>query len=89
MSRVLRGTNVKNAGGVGMVLVSAVGYKNSAVSDGHVIPTVHVGEWDGASLRQWLTGAANAQVTLRGTSSSRPIPAWLIGRLASARAVPT
>ena len=86
--RVARGTNVKNGGGAGMVLVSSPGYKNSAVSDGHVIPTVHVGEWDGASLRDWLTGAVSPQVTLRGVQLETN-PDLATGWLASARAART
>ena len=66
LGRVVRGTNVRDAGGTGMILMSSPGYKNSAVSDTHVIPTVMIGNWDGEALRTWLAGATNPQATLRG-----------------------
>lgn len=68
IGRVAKGVNVKNAGGAGMVLVSQAGYKNSVVSDGHVVPTVHIGEWDGASLRTWMASGSGHAATLLGVT---------------------
>lgn len=68
IGRVAKGVNVKNAGGAGMILVSQAGYKNSVVSDGHALPAVQIGEWDGASLRAWLATAVDPKAALSGTT---------------------
>ncbi|HWH24543.1 MAG TPA: S8 family serine peptidase, partial [Candidatus Limnocylindria bacterium] len=66
IARVAKSANVLAAGGAGMVLVTQEGGKNSVVSDIHSVPTVHIGEWDGAALRDWLAGAQNPQATIVG-----------------------
>ena len=66
IGRVQKGINVQAGGGAGMILISQPGYKNSVVSDTHVIPTVMIGEWDGVSLRSWLAGAVSPRATLDG-----------------------
>jgi PKD repeat protein len=68
IGRVAKGVNAKNAGAAGMILVSQAGYKNSVVSDTHVIPTVMIGEWDGAKLRSWLASGSGHAAALVGTS---------------------
>jgi len=68
IGRVEKGGNVKNGGGVGMVLVSQPGSKNSVLADTHLLPAVQIGEWDGATLRAWLDGAVSPTATLSGTT---------------------
>jgi subtilisin family serine protease len=68
IGRVQKGVNVKAAGGVGMVLISQPGAKNSVVADTHVLPTVMISEFDGAALRAWLAGAASPTATIEGTT---------------------
>jgi hypothetical protein len=68
IARVDKGQNVKDAGGVGMVLIAQAGYKNSVIADTHVLPAVMVSEYDGAALRAWLAGAADPQATLSGVN---------------------
>ncbi|HEX9437278.1 MAG TPA: S8 family serine peptidase [Candidatus Limnocylindria bacterium] len=67
IGRVAKGQNVKDGGGSGMVLISQAGYKNSVVADGHVLPAVQIGEWDGASLRAWMASGTGHIATIVGT----------------------
>ena len=65
-ARVAKSANVGDAGGAGMILVTQAGGKNSTLTDTHSVPTVHIGEWDGAALRAWLADHPSAQATLEG-----------------------
>jgi subtilisin family serine protease len=66
IGRVVKGQNVKDAGGAGMVLISQAGAKNSVVADTHVLPAVMIGELDGAALRSWLSSGTGHQATIAG-----------------------
>jgi subtilisin family serine protease len=68
IARVAKGQNIKNAGGVGMVLIGSPGAKASYVADTHFISTVMLGEWDGDDLRAWLATATDPQASLSGVS---------------------
>jgi hypothetical protein len=64
IARVAKGQNVKDAGGVGMVLIAQQGYKASSIPDTHYLPAVMLSQYDGATLRTWLAAAQGASATL-------------------------
>jgi subtilisin family serine protease len=54
--RVAKGQEVKNAGGIGMVLVNDAANGDSLTADMHVLPAVHISFDDGVALKAWLAG---------------------------------
>ena len=54
--RVAKGQEVKNAGGIGMVLVNDAANGDSLTADMHVLPAVHISFADGVALKAWLAG---------------------------------
>jgi hypothetical protein len=74
-ARVDKSLAVKNAGGVGMVLMNVV--QNSLNADLHSIPTVHVSHTDGAAITAYVTGAgaaATARLTQGVVNNLAPAP---------------
>jgi subtilisin family serine protease len=68
IGRVAKGQNVRDAGGLGMVLAARPEARNSVVADPHVLPTVMIGDPDGVALRTWLATGTGHAVELRGTT---------------------
>ena len=60
--RVDKSKAVLEAGGVGMVLANVT--PNSLNVDFHSVPTVHVNDTDGAAIKAYVTGTANATAAL-------------------------
>lgn len=73
-ARVIKGLNVKNAGGAGMVLVNQAADGQDVVADEHELPATHLGYAEGEALKQWLA---------RGTGHSARLSASQTSRLAS------
>ncbi len=73
-ARVIKGLNVKNAGGGGMVLVNQAAEGEGLYSDAHQLPATHLGLADGTALKQWLASGSGHQASI-GVSS--------LGRLAA------
>ncbi len=70
-ARVAKSFNVRAAGAAGMILINTVLEGESVVADAHFLPTVHLGQTDGALLRTWLLSANNARGSISGTISVR------------------
>ena len=70
-ARIAKGFNVRAAGAGGMILVNTELEGESIVADAHYLPTVHLGQIDGALLRNWLLSASNARGSISGTVSIR------------------
>jgi subtilisin family serine protease len=76
-----RGTNgrtdkslaVKNAGGVGMILVNTS--PNSINADFHFVPTVHLSDTDGAAVKAYVTGAASPTAKINAATIVFTTPA--------------
>ncbi|WOL10604.1 subtilisin-like protease SBT1.3 [Canna indica] len=75
--RVQKGQVVKDAGGVGMILVNTAANGNELVADSHLLPAVAVGETAGEAIRRYLKAGARPTATLsfEGTKVGiRPSP---------------
>lgn len=72
-ARVIKGLNVKNAGGGGMVLVNAASDGVSVVADSHQLPATHLTYADGVALKQWLQQGSGHQATI-GASTLEYLP---------------
>lgn len=70
-ARVAKGFNLKQAGAGGMILVNTSVEGESIVADEHYLPTVHLGQADGAALVAWLRQAANARGSIEATQAVR------------------
>jgi subtilisin family serine protease len=83
-----RGTNdridkskaVKEAGGVGMVLTNVT--PNTLNADFHAVPTVHVSDTDGAAIKAYVSGTANATASL-GASQKLTVEAPMVAGFSS------
>lgn len=69
IGRVEKGQSVKNAGGLGMVLVNTEANGGEAVlADTHVLPAVHLGAKDGAAVLAYAKSAdATGGLDIKGT----------------------
>ena len=70
-ARVAKSFNVRAAGAGGMILINTALEGESIVADSHFLPTVHLGQSDGALLRTWLLSSSNARGSISGTVSVR------------------
>jgi len=63
--RVAKGQEVKDAGGIGMVLANDAASGDSLIADLHVLPAVHITYSDGQVLKNWIAagGAPVARIT--------------------------
>ncbi|VFQ64154.1 unnamed protein product [Cuscuta campestris] len=76
-SRVQKGSVVKAAGGVGMVLVNTAQVGDELVADAHILPATHVSKKTGDAVKAYLFSNPNATTTIsfRGTKVGiRPSP---------------
>ena len=55
---------MKDAGGVGMVLVNTAANGEELVADCHLLPAVAIGEIEGKALKHYVSTSPNAAVTL-------------------------
>ena len=74
-ARVVKGLNVKNAGGGGMVLVNQPAEGEGVVPDAHQLAATHLGYANGAALKQWLSSGSGHQASI-GASSLGRLPAY-------------
>ena len=68
---------VKDAGGVGMVLVNVPGGADSLDNDFHVVPTVHLSSVHRAAVLDYVRGGTDRPITLIGeniTGEETPVP---------------
>ena len=70
-ARVAKSFNVRAAGAGGMILINTTLEGESIVADSHYLPTVHLGQIDGALLRNWLQSSSNTRGSISGTESIR------------------
>ncbi|MFX8860567.1 PA domain-containing protein, partial [Acinetobacter baumannii] len=63
-ARVEKSQAVKEAGGIGMILVNVT--PGSLDNDFHSVPTVHLPDTDRAALLDYVRGTADATATLIG-----------------------
>lgn len=80
-ARVIKGLNVKNAGGGGMVLVNDRSSGSSLVADEHELPATHLTFVDGAELKDWLSHGSGHTATI--SASSRQYLPMFADQLAS------
>ncbi|XP_042508409.1 subtilisin-like protease SBT1.7 [Macadamia integrifolia] len=68
-ARVQKGTVVKEAGGVGMILANTEANGEELVADAHLLPASAVGQSDGDIIKRYLSSDANptATITFAGT----------------------
>ncbi|XP_020587153.1 subtilisin-like protease SBT1.8 [Phalaenopsis equestris] len=64
-ARVEKGTVVKDAGGVGMILANTAANGEELVADSHLIPAVAVGKIAGDKIRKHMTLNRNPKAVLR------------------------
>ncbi|KAB1222839.1 Subtilisin-like protease [Morella rubra] len=62
--RVQKGQVVKDAGGVGMILVNTASNGEELVADCHLLPAVAVGETEGKALKHYVLTSPNATANL-------------------------
>ncbi len=70
-ARIAKSFNLRAAGAGGMILINTALEGESVTADAHYLPTVHLGQADGALLRTWLLTTANARGSISGTASVR------------------
>jgi len=66
-ARVDKSLEVKNRGGVGMVMYNPT--PNSLNADFHFVPTVHVGPTEGAAIKAYLAGTASPTASLAAATA--------------------
>lgn len=69
-ARVIKGLNVKNAGGGGMVLVNSASEGVSVVSDAHELPATHLSYANGVALKQWLSQGSGHQAKIAASTTA-------------------
>ncbi len=70
-ARVDKSLAVKNAGGVGMVLVDTA---SGLVADVHAVPTVHVSAADGAAIKAYAQAGGGTAAISKFSMASKPAP---------------
>lgn len=70
-ARVVKGLNVKNAGGGGMILVNAAADGASLVADAHELPATHLPYAAGVVLKQWLASGSGHRATIGASAVER------------------
>lgn len=70
-ARVIKGLNVKNAGGAGMVLVNQAVEGQDLVADEHELPATHLGYDEGVALKNWLASGTGHSASLGASQLSR------------------
>jgi subtilisin family serine protease len=64
--RVAKGSNVKAAGGIGMVLANDAPNGDSLIADLHVLPAVHISFANGQVLKTWLASGTGHTARITG-----------------------
>ncbi|MBB5208331.1 S8 family serine peptidase [Chiayiivirga flava] len=67
-ARTIKGLNVKNAGGAGMVLVNGAADGELVVADEHELPATHLGFTAGTALKTWLASGTGHSGRLGGAT---------------------
>lgn len=70
-ARVIKGLNVKNAGGGGMLLLNQADDGEQIVADRHEVPASHLGHADAQALRAWLAHGSGHQATISASRFER------------------
>lgn len=70
-ARVIKGLNVRNAGGGGMLLVNQAAEGEQVVADQHALPASHLGYADGAALKAWLRSGSGHRATISSSQNRR------------------
>lgn len=76
-ARVEKSQVVKDAGGIGMVLVNVPGEADSLDNDFHAVPTVHLSSVHREAVLAYVQGGADRPITLTGentTDETTPVP---------------
>ena len=68
-ARVEKGYNVKAGGAGGYVLANTVTDGETAISDDHFLPAVHLGFFEGSELKDWLTASGSHTGSISGVSA--------------------
>lgn len=68
-ARVIKGLNVKDAGGGGMVLVNEKADGASLVADQHELPATHLSYLDGDRLKQWLAQGSGHTASISASTT--------------------
>jgi subtilisin family serine protease len=69
--RVAKGQEVKNGGGIGMVLVNDALNGDSLIADGHVLPAVHISFAKGQELKAWLASGTGHVARVTGMTEDK------------------
>jgi subtilisin family serine protease len=69
--RVAKGQEVKNAGGIGMVLVNDAPNGDSLTADGHVLPAVHISFANGEVLKAWVASGTGHVARVTGMTENK------------------
>ena len=74
-SRVVKGEQVKMAGGAGMILLNTEAQGEELVADPHVLPAISLGASAGKSIINYInSGNSTASIVFRGTAYGNPAP---------------
>ncbi|OEL13568.1 Subtilisin-like protease SBT1.7 [Dichanthelium oligosanthes] len=76
--RVAKGTEVKRAGGVGMIMANGASHGYSTLADAHDLPASHVSYAAGEAIKKYISSTANpvAKIVFQGTVlGTKPAPA--------------
>lgn len=74
---------VKEAGGVGMILMNASSAQ-AVAADPHTIPTVHLNFTDGSAVRSWITANPNGTTAMtKSVLTTSPTPAPMMADFSS------
>lgn len=71
VSRIVKGQNVKNAGGVGMILINQQRHGYTTPAEAHVLPATHLSYGDGLKVLAYINSTTSAvpmaSISFKGT----------------------
>ncbi len=72
-ARIAKSYNVRAAGAGGMILINTALEGESIFADAHYLPSVHLGQIDGALVRNWILSSTSARGSISGlVTAARP-----------------
>ncbi|KAK8492521.1 hypothetical protein V6N12_041703 [Hibiscus sabdariffa] len=82
-SRALKGLEVMDAGGVGMILANINPWGEERIADAQFLPSAAVGEKAGDSIKSYISSAQNPTATIGTATTKLGVPAPVVAAFSS------
>ncbi|KAK8975316.1 hypothetical protein V6N11_063279 [Hibiscus sabdariffa] len=82
-SRALKGLEVMDAGGVGMILANINPWGEERIADAQFLPSAAVGEKAGDSIKSYISSAQNPTATIGTATTELGVPAPVVAAFSS------